>query len=117
MSEVDRVIENLRNYQKDQKTLVDARDAANRLYLNPDFKKLIVDGFMTQECARYVQESCDPMLTTAQRADALAMAQASGNLKRFMSLCYVFGNTAEDNIRKADDDIAQVLEYGLSEEA
>lgn len=113
MSEVETAVEQLRQYQADQKTLVDARDAAQRLYTNPDFKKLIVDGFMTQECARYVQESCDPMLTPAQRADALALAQASGHLKRFLSLCVVIGNTAEDNIRKADDDIAYTLEHGV----
>ncbi|MNF31595.1 hypothetical protein D3C87_1144540 [compost metagenome] len=113
MSEVEEAVKQLREYQADQKILVEARDMYHRLYANPDFKKLIVDGFMTHECARYVQESCDPMLTAAQRADALAMAQAAGNLKRFLALCHVIGNTAEDNIRKADDDIAHALENGL----
>ena len=113
MSEVEREVENLRQYQADQKTLVEARDISIRLHSNPDFKKLIVDGFMTHECARYVQESCDPMLSAAQRADALAMAQAAGNLKRFMSLCIQIGNTAANNVQQADDQIAHVLEHGL----
>jgi hypothetical protein len=113
MSEVEDQIQQLREYQAGQKTLVDARDMAHRLFANPDFKKLIVDGFMTQECARYVQESCDPFLTPDQRADALALAQAAGHLKRFMSLCTVIGNTAEDNIRKAEEDIDNTLQNGL----
>lgn len=113
MSEVEQAVEQLRQYQLDQKTLVDAADMSIRLYSNPDFKKLIVDGFMTHECARYVQESCDPMLSAAQRADALAMAQAAGNLKRFLSLCIRIGKTAADNIQQTDDQIAYVLEHGL----
>ena len=115
MSEVETEIQNLREYQKDQKTLVDARDAAIRLYSQPDFKRLIVDGFMTQECARYVQESCDPLLKPEQRADALNLAQASGHLKRFMSLCISIGNTAANNIQQADEHISYVLENGLPE--
>lgn len=113
MSEVEEAVKQLREYQADQKILVDVRDAYHRLCANPDFRKLIIEGFMTHECARYVQESCDPMLTAPQRADALAMAQAAGNLKRFLALCHVIGNTAEDNIRKADDDITHTLENGL----
>ena len=113
MSEVEREVEHLRQYQADQKILVEARNMSQRLFANPDFRKLIVDGFMTHECARYVQESCDPLLTDSQRADALAMAQAAGNLKRFLQLCIRIGNTAEDNVLQADADIAHVLENGL----
>lgn len=113
MSEVEQAVEELRNYQKDQKVLVDARDAALRLAANPDFKKLILDGFCLTEAARYVQESCDPMLTDRQRQDAMNIAQASGHLKRFLSLTCTIGNTAANNVQKADDDIAYVLEHGL----
>lgn len=113
MSEVEQEVEGLRNYQADQKILVDARDRAIALSTNPDFKKLILDGFCTTECARYVQESCDPMLAPHMREDALSLAQASGHLKRFLSLTIQIGNTAANNVQKADEQISHVLEHGL----
>lgn len=113
MSEVEQTVEQLRQFQADQKILVDARDRAIALSTNPDFKKLILDGFCTTEAARYVQESCDPMLAPHMREDALAMAQASGHLKRFLSLTIQIGNTAANNMQEADDQIAYVLEHGM----
>lgn len=112
MSEVELKIEELRQYQRDQQTLVDARDQAIRLSTNPDFKKLILDGFCTSEAARYAQESGDPQLTAVQRQDALNMAQASGHLKRFLSLIVVMGNTAARNVQQADDEIGHIVEAG-----
>lgn len=116
MSEVEQTVEHLRKYQADQRTLVEARDRAIALSNNPDFKKLILDGFCTVECARYVQESCDPMLAPHMREDALALAQASGHLKRFLSLTIQIGNTAANNVQQADDQITYVLEHGLEGE-
>lgn len=113
MSEVEQAVEQLRQYQADQRTLVEARDRAIALSTNPDFKKLILDGFCTVEAARYIQESCDPMLAPHMREDALAMAQASGHLKRFLSLTIQIGNTAANNVQQADDQISYVLEHGL----
>lgn len=112
MSEVNSIEEDvsaIRAQQADQQILVDARDAAIRLASNPDFRKLILQGYMLTECARYVQESCDPMLTPAQRADALAIAQSSGHLKRFLSLTIQIGNTAADNVRQCSDEIDSIL--------
>lgn len=113
MSEVEQAVEQLRNYQADQAILVKARDQAIALSTDPNFKKLILDGFCTTEAARYVQESCDPMLAPHMREDALAMAQASGHLKRFLSLTIQIGNTAANNVQQADDQISYVLEHGL----
>lgn len=113
MSEVEQAVEQLRRHQADQKVLVQAREDALALATNPLFKRLILDGFCTVECARYVQESCDPMLAPHMRADALAMAQSAGHLKRFLSLAIQIGNTAANNIQQADGEIANILEHGL----
>lgn len=102
MSEVMKQIEELEQFKLDQKTLATAGEQAKRLFENKDFKALILDGFCLHEAARYAQESGDPMLTADQRQDALNMAQASGHLKRFLSITCVVGNTAADNIIKAD---------------
>lgn len=58
--------------------------AIQRLQANRDFRKIIIEAFMLHECARYAQESSDPALTAEQRADAMALAQAAGHLKRFL---------------------------------
>lgn len=108
MSQVNRLEEQL----KDEKARVERRDAILRLSKNPDFRKLIVEDFMMRECARYAIESGDPSLEPAARADALAMAQAAGHLKRFLNVNITMGDTAERNII----DINQAIEDARIEE-
>lgn len=98
MSEVNQRIAELEQAIKDQKTLVDAADFAVALNKNHAFRKLILEGFCLNEAARYAQESGDPMLTPTQRQDALNMAQASGHLKRFLSITIQMGNMADNTI-------------------
>ena len=88
-------VQQLEKQLDDAKTLVETRQMAIRLFQNPDFKKLIMDGFCLHDAARYAQESGDPALDVEQRADALAMAQASGHLKRFLSMAVQMGAHAE----------------------
>lgn len=88
-------VEQLEQQLKDAKTLVRTRQMALRLAQNPDFGELILDGFCLQDAARLVQESGDPSLDADQRADALAMAQASGHLKRFLSAAVQMGAHSE----------------------
>jgi hypothetical protein len=94
MSEVAALEYNLEQY----KELSALRDAAVRLHSNPDFKKLILDKFMVQECARYAHTSADPSMSAESRQDALAMAQASGHLKRYLSVVVQMGNGAAGQI-------------------
>lgn len=88
-------VEQLEQQLKEAKTLVRTRQMAIRLAQNPDFKELILDGFCMVEAARFVQQSGDPALGAEERADALAMAQASGHLKRFLSAAYQMGAHSE----------------------
>lgn len=80
---------------EDGKEFITRRDRALKLYNNPEFKKLILDEFCGTECARYAQSSADPALNDRQRADALAIAQAAGHLRRFLSVTIQMGNQAE----------------------
>lgn len=88
------------------KLLVEQRDAALRLSKNRDFKKLILDGFCLNDCARFAQMSADPVLNKDQRADALSMAQAGGHVRRFLQMMLVIGDTAEIEMRDLPDEIA-----------
>lgn len=96
----------------DAKAVISIRQMAIRLYQSPDFKTLIIDGFCTKDAARLVHESSDPVLTAEQRADALGMAQASGHLKRFLSMCVQMGAASERTL----DELVDALEEARQEE-
>ena len=95
---MSQMITSLENQLSGTKDLVARRDAALRLHDNRDFKLLMVDGFMRDEAARYVQASGDPALSAEDRADSLALAQASGHVKRFLSVVVVMGNQAARDV-------------------
>ena len=96
----------------DAKAVISIRQMALRLYQNADFKTLIIDGFCSKDAARLVQESGDPVLSAEQRADALSMAQASGHLKRFLSMCVQMGAASERTL----DELEDALEEARQEE-
>jgi len=108
MSEVTQRIKELEQFIEKEKTIAEAGLQAERLAANPDFRHLILDGFCMREAARYAQESGDPHLTPTQRQDALNMAQASGHLKRFLSVICVMGHSAQDTILSAQAEIEQL---------
>lgn len=101
MSEVTLLEQQLEDYKQD----ILNRDEAIQLYKNPLFKKIIVERFCGTECARYAQESGDPALNEAQRADALAIAQAAGHLRRYLSVQVTKGNQAEAMLDRLEAEI------------
>jgi hypothetical protein len=103
MSEVEEL-----EYQLEQtKSLKVRREQAERLSKNKDFRTLIIDGFCLYDAARFVQLSGDPALRPEERADSLALAQASGHLKRFLQVQIQMGATAERSIAELELAIAE----------
>ena len=99
MSEVMNQIKESEERIEQLKKIAEFADAVMRLQQNPDFRLVINEGFMLHHAARYAQESGDPALSAVQRQDALNMAQASGHLKRFLSISVVMGNDADNDIQ------------------
>ena len=89
------------------KELIERRQMALKLTDNHEFRKLIIEGFCRTDAARYVQESADPFLTAEQRADCLAMAQASGHFKRYIAIIIQMGAPAERTLEDLDDALAE----------
>lgn len=89
------------------KKQVTRKEIAERLAKNADFRALILDYFCTEEAARYAHASADPALDMQARHDALAMAQAAGHLKRFLSLQIQMGDIAARNAHDLDEAIAE----------
>lgn len=114
MSEVNNTvtIEALERQIEDLKKNVERREMAMRLATNPDFKKLILDGFCQVEAAAYVHSSADPSLGDRERADALAIAQASGHFKRWMQVQMQMGYQAQLTIRDCEEQIDEMRAGG-----
>lgn len=93
-------------HQKEQaKKAIELRDKALRLAENRDFREIILDGFCKEDCARYAQESSDPALGDRERADALAMAQASGHLRRYLSIIVRMATNFENSMEDLEAEI------------
>lgn len=112
--------ENIRSVEQqiaDAETLIARRDLAIKLSENHEFRKLILEDFCTTEAARLVQLSADPALDPLQRADSLNMAQASGHLRRYLSMMIRMGNQAEDGIVEAREVLEELRAEPDDEEA
>lgn len=101
-------IEQLEEQVKGQKAAIEFRNLILKLYSNREFQKVIVQGFMVEECARYVQLSCDPNIPADSRADALATAQAAGYLKRFLEVHARMGDNAENTLTQLNAAIEEL---------
>lgn len=106
------VVEGLEQQLSDAKEMVARGDAARKLAGNREFRKLVLEGFCRDDCARFAAQSADPALDPQQRADAMAMAQAGGHLRRFLSAQIQMGETA----RRELTDLETELEEARSEE-
>jgi hypothetical protein len=102
-------IKNLENQIAANKAQVRRGELAFKLGNIPEFKELIMDEFMTAEVIRNVGLSADPSLPENQRADALAMAQAGGHLKRYLSAQVQMGRVAEREIPDLEASIQELL--------
>ena len=100
MSEV--TVQQLESQREGMKQAIAMRTAVQRLSKNADFRKVINEQFMEKECARYTQASCDPALSERSQKDALAIAQAAGHLKRYLSVTIQMGNAAENELVSID---------------
>ena len=94
------------------KELSERKDLALSLEKNSDFVKLILDGFCERECARFARNSSDPALTKEQREDSLAMAQAAGHLRRWLSVTVRMGMHADNEISEARRTIEEMRQEG-----
>ena len=100
-------INGLEEQLKDEKARLERRDTILRLSKNSDFRKVFVEGFFRDDCARFAMESEDPALTTMQQADALNIAQAAGHVKRFLNAQIIMGDMAERKLVEIEQAIEE----------
>lgn len=98
----------LEHRRKELLTAVERRALALKLSSNRDFKKLILDEFCVNECARYAQLSGDPRASAEERADSLALSQSAGHLRRWLSVTVQLGDIAVREIEDIDDALDEI---------
>lgn len=101
-------IEQLEEQLGSLKAVVKYGEAVSRLAQNRDFKMVILEGFLEKDCAAFARESGNPLLAPENRADALAMAQAAGHLKRFLKQAEIMAETARRNVADAEEQIDEI---------
>lgn len=78
------------------KEVVELGRQAEKLASNREFRKLILETFMVKEAARYAHVSGDvDGQSQSARDEALAICQAAGHLKRWLSRTVQQGQIAE----------------------
>lgn len=102
-SDIQKNIEQAENQIEGFKEQVEMGECAQRLMVNPDFKKFILGYFCTEECARYAQVSGDSNLSDRARADAMAVAQSAGHLKRFLHTSVMLAEQAPQGIKDVQE--------------
>lgn len=108
MSEIHQRILELTEQRKACLSQVERRDALLKLSEIPEYKRIIREEFMVEDCARYAQNSVSMAIQDpAERALSLAMAQAAGYLKQYLSVIILQGNTAENTLRELDSVIEE----------
>lgn len=108
MSEIQQQIADLEHHLGLCKAAVARREILARLSENRDFKQIIRDEFMKDDCSRFAQLSVDPALNAEQRADCLAKAQAAGHLKQYLSVIMLQGNTAENDVKSIEEQLDEL---------
>lgn len=79
-------LEQLESQEKSVLDQVEFGKSIDALMKNKDFIRVFSKGFLEKDCARYVKESIDTNLEDANRADALAMAQAAGYVAKYLNI-------------------------------
>ena len=110
MTEIEELETQLAHARENAKPLFRVRELAQKLAENPAFKELILDEFCTKEAARLVHMSADPLMSQEQRADSLAMAQAGGHLRRYLSMQIRMANVAEHEISQVEKALQELLQ-------
>ena len=88
-------------------------DALDRLHKNPDFKKIILEGYFQQQAAGLVAMRAHPaMQAETQQANLLRSIDAVGELQQFFSGIFQQGNTAKEAITQSEIELAEMADEG-----
>lgn len=108
MSEIEQVELSIAEAKK----AVEKAKIARRLSTNPDFKKLILDGYFVEEAARLALLSGDPALPEEYRGHVMRDLHGPGALKRYLSTMVQMGDIAEKEIEEHQETLEELRDEG-----
>lgn len=89
---------------------------AEKLASNPDFQKIVFDGYFVNEASRLALLYSDPNITEEQREYVHRDLIAIGGFKRYMSTLVQLGQYAANEIAQAEEDLDAIRAEELSED-
>lgn len=98
------------------KQTVELGKAAERLYHNSDFKKVILDGYFLHEAARMVLAHNNPGLRPEMRALIMDDMKGPAALSRYLSMVVQSGHHAQMNIAQTEEEMASLMSSERGEE-
>lgn len=110
------VLLTLEEYESTRESLVEIQErgaAAERLAENPDFKMLILEGYLEQEPHRLADLLASGKLPDVVRTACQEQLTAIGNFRNFMKMLVEQGKQSVDDIAALEE----AREYALEAEA
>nr|DAH32838.1 MAG TPA: hypothetical protein [Caudoviricetes sp.]DAH94603.1 MAG TPA: hypothetical protein [Caudoviricetes sp.] len=104
-----------------QETLVECnkraelKKAVERLMLNPDFKKVIQEGYIEQEMQRHLSLAICDKLSSEDRELNNNLAKSAVALSNYLDTTIQFGRIAEEDIEQINERIEQLTAQGMDE--
>lgn len=96
------------------KVIVEFGSTLERLRSNRDFKKIIIDGYLEQECVRLVHLKADPNMQAADKqAGIVKQMDAIGALNQYFQTVFSKAAMAEKAVASDEDERQMLLEEGL----
>jgi chaperonin cofactor prefoldin len=110
MSQLEQQIESIELSMEQAKKLVVNAQTAERLSQNPDFKKLVMEGYFVEEAARLALLLTDPTtVTTPHRKEMVMNALIGvGGLKQHLSAVIQMGRQAENDLVEMGETIEEL---------
>lgn len=108
--------EELTQYREQLEGAIRLKDLILKLERSPAYREVVVKGFCTDECARYVEGSVNPALDEASRKLALQCAQAAGCFRNWIAAQKRMGMHAESQLRELDEEMRAVEDAQEAEE-
>lgn len=90
------------------KEMVARGEMARKLADNPDFKKIVLDGYFVDEAARLTHLFSDPMMDEAQRKMIERDLIGIGAFKRYLKNAVQFGEIAAREISDAEIELDEL---------
>lgn len=110
------VIQEIELHMDEAKSAIAKADALERLFSNPDFKEVIVDGYFEKEAIRLVHLKGDPsMQDETRQANLIKEMDGIGSLKGYISAVFRQAEMAQRSIEDDEAELEMLRNEGAEE--